>query len=80
MTATDMAPIIQKSSQEAGAVLRRLADDSRAILEPTRESARLKNSEYRLTASALGMLGSAIRYHRRSVDDIDRKVIAHVQE
>ena len=28
----------------------------------------------------LGLLGSAVRYHRRTVDDIDRKVIAHVQE
>jgi ATP-dependent DNA helicase RecG len=65
---------------ESEAVLRRLADDERAILEPTRESARLKRSEYRLRASALGALGSAVRYHRRTVDDIDRKVIAHVQE
>lgn len=80
VTAADIAPIIQKSEHEAEAVLRRLAADDRAILEPTRESARLKRSEYRLRASALGALGSAVRYHRRTVDDIDRKVIAHVQE
>lgn len=80
VTAADVAPIIQKSDHESEAVLRRLADDERAILEPTRESARLKRSEYRLRASALGVLGSAVRYHRRTVDDIDRKVIAHVQE
>ena len=79
-TATGLAPIIQKSETEAEAVLARLADDDRAILEPTRESARLRRSEYRLRATALGTLGSAVGYHRRTVDDIDRKVIAHVDE
>ena len=79
-TAAGLAPIIQKSETEAEAVLARLADDDRAILEPTRESARLRRSEYRLRATALGTLGSAVAYHRRTVDDIDRKVIAHVDE
>lgn len=80
VTASDLAPVIQKSEAEAEAVLHRLADERRAILEPTRESARLKRSEYRLRADALGSLGSAVTYHRRTVDDIDRKVIAHVNE
>jgi len=80
VTAADLAPVIQKSEPEAEAVLKRLAEDDRAILEPTRESARLRRSEYRLRAAALGALGSAVAYHRRTVDDIDRKVIAHVNE
>ncbi len=80
VTAIDLAPVIQKSEAQAESVLLRLADDHRAILEPTRESARLKRSEYRLRAAALGALGSAVTYHRRTVDDIDRKVIAHVIE
>ncbi len=80
VTASELAPVIQKSEAEAEAVLQRLADERRAILEPTRESARLKRSEYRLRADALGALGSAVTYHRRTVDDIDRKVIAHVNE
>lgn len=80
ITAIELAPIIQKTEIEAESVLKRLAADHQAILEPTRESARLKRSEYRLRASALGALGSAVAYHRRTVDDIDRKVIAHVDE
>jgi ATP-dependent DNA helicase RecG len=79
-TAEELAPIIQKSEVEAEAVLSRLANDRLAILEPTRQSARLKHSEYRLRAGALGALGTAVRYHRHTVDDVDRKVIAHVQE
>lgn len=80
VTAAGMAPVIQKSESEAEAVLQRLSSDDRGILEPTRETARLKRSEYRLRSSALGILGSAVAYHRRTVDDIDRKVIAHVNE
>lgn len=80
ITASHLAPIVQKSESEAEAILVRLSDDRRAILEPTRESARLRRSEYRLRGSALGILGSAVAYHRRTVDDIDRKVISHVIE
>lgn len=80
ISASGLAPIIQKSEAEAEAVLTRLANDDPGILEATRESARLKRSEYRLRASALGALGSAVAYHRRTVDDTDRKVIAHLNE
>ena len=80
VTASELAPIIQKSYPEADAVLQRLAEDGRAILEPTRETARLRRSRYRLRSAALGALGGAVAYHRRRVDDIDRKVIAHVNE
>jgi ATP-dependent DNA helicase RecG len=80
ISASGLAPIIQKSEAEAEAVLTRLANDDPGILEATRESARLKRSEYRLRASALGALGSAVAYHRRTVDDTNRKVIAHVNE
>jgi ATP-dependent DNA helicase RecG len=61
-------------------VLSRLAQDSLALLEPTRKTRHYVRPEYRLRASALQALGSAVRYRRRTVDEIDRKVIAHVQE
>ena len=35
---------------------------------------------YRLRDRVLVQLGTAVRYHRRSGDDIDRKVLAHVAE
>jgi ATP-dependent DNA helicase RecG len=80
ISAAGLAPIIQKSEAEAESVLARLAGDHPGILEATRESARMKRSEYRLQASALGALGSAVAYHRRTLDDTDRKVIAQVNE
>lgn len=78
--AQELAPIIQKTEVEAEAVLQRLSHDDLALLEPTRETRRLQRSQYRLRAEALRSLGSAVRYHRRTVDEIDRKVIAHVKE
>lgn len=80
VSAADLTTVVQKTEPEAEAVLRRLATGDHAIVEPTRESARLRRSEYRLRAVVLGALGSAVAYHRRTVDDIDRKVIAHVHE
>lgn len=80
ITAPDLSGVIQKSEAEADALLRRLSGDRPGILEPTRESARLRRPEYRLRGSALAILGSSVAYHRRTVDDIDRKVIAHVLE
>ncbi len=80
ITASDLSMVIQKSEAEADALLRRLAGDHPGILEPTRESARLRRPEYRLRGTALAVLGSSVAYHRRTVDDIDRKVIAHVLE
>ena len=78
--ASDLAPIIQKSPAEAEAVLERLSHDAPGLLEPTRETHRLKRSEYRLRAETLRALGGAVRYHRRTLDETDRKVIAHVRE
>jgi ATP-dependent DNA helicase RecG len=78
--ADDIAPRLQKSVEEAQAVLRRLATDSVGIVEPTRETARRAHPNYRLRASAVSVLGTAVPYRRRTVDDIDRKVIAHVRE
>lgn len=80
VSALDMGPIFQKTVEEAEEVLRRLASPDVGMLEPTRESARLRRPTYRLTSDALRQLGSAVRYRRRTVDEIDRKVIWHVRE
>jgi ATP-dependent DNA helicase RecG len=80
VTAHRLAPVLQKTPEEAEAVLRRLAGDSASMLEPTRQSARRSNPSYRLRGEALQALGSAVAYQRRTTDEIDRKVIAHVQE
>ena len=80
VNATEMAPVLQKTREEAESVLRRLASDGVAMLEPTRESARRSNPNYRLRIEPLRMLGSAVPYQRRTTDEIDYKVIEHVRE
>lgn len=80
ITAAELAPIIQKQVAEAAAVLDRLAQDPLGLLEPTRRTRHYVRPEYRLRADVLRSLGSAVRYRRRTVDEIDRKVIAHVHE
>jgi len=80
VSADALSPLLQKSAAECEAVLRRLAADDIAILEATRLSARRAHPTYRLRGEVLKALGAAVPYQRRSVDEIDRKVIAHVQE
>lgn len=80
VSAEDMAPVLQKGVAETELVMRRLAQDQPGILESTRESRRQKKRQYRLRAEALKALGAAVRYHRRTIDEIDRKVLAHINE
>jgi ATP-dependent DNA helicase RecG len=80
VTAADMAPVLQKSVDEAEASLRRLTSDELAILEATRQTAGRAHPTYRLRGEVLKRLGSAVDYHRRTVDELDRKIIAHVRE
>jgi ATP-dependent DNA helicase RecG len=74
------APLLQKTRDEAAAVLRRLGADAAQILEPTRETARRARPTYRLRSDALKALGTAVSYQRRTTDEIDRKIIEHVRE
>lgn len=79
-TSSSLAGFLQKTPEEVEAILRRLASNQVAMVEPTRQSARRSSPTYRLRSEALQLLGSAVSYQRRSTDDIDRKVIEHVQE
>ncbi|WP_019874072.1 ATP-binding protein [Sporichthya polymorpha] len=78
--APTLASLLQKSAAEAEAALRRLASEPFAIVEPTRQSMRAAHPHYRLREEPLRQLGSAITYARRTMDEIDRRVIAHVRE
>lgn len=80
VSAPEIAPLLQKNPAEAEAALRRLASDAIGILEPTRQSARRSHPTYRLRGEVLKALGPSVPYQRRTVDEIDRKVIAHVYE
>ena len=80
VTADEMSSVLQKGPAETDLILRRLTQDAAGILEVTRESQRAKKKQYRLRGTAIRSLGAAVRYHRRTTDEIDRKVIAHVHE
>ncbi|HEX5146956.1 MAG TPA: ATP-binding protein [Conexibacter sp.] len=80
VAADSVAPILQKAVPETEMILRRLAQDQPGMLEPTRASRRLHAPQYRLRADTLKALGTAVRYQRRTVDETDRKVLAHLRE
>jgi len=79
--APTLAARLQKPPHSAQIVLERLAGTTVAMIEPTRGTVRRAHPKYRLREEALQALGPAVAYHhRRSVDEFDRKAIAHVQE
>jgi ATP-dependent DNA helicase RecG len=80
ITATQIAPVLQKGESESESILKRLSQERSGMIEATRETGSRRKGEYRLRADALKALGTAVRYHRRTVDEIDRKVISHLHE
>ena len=80
VTAVDLEATLQKEAGDIAPVLRRLSAEATELLEPTRESASHRDPVYRLRGEALRKLGAAVGYQRRTVDEIDRKVVAHVRE
>jgi ATP-dependent DNA helicase RecG len=80
VTATAMAPLLQKDGPETLAVLERLAAEPVLLLEPTRETARRASPKFRLREHVVAALGSAVAYRRRTVDEYDRKIIGLVRE
>lgn len=77
---SEVATVIQRSPDEAQAALLRLSVDPVNILEPTRATMQNRFPTYRLRAEVVARLGSAVAYHSRAVDDIDKKIIEHVQD
>ncbi len=80
VTSTTVSPFLQKSFEESEFVLKRLATDSVELLERTRATVSRSVGVYRLRSEALKKLGAAVIYQRRTADEIDKKVIAHVRE
>jgi ATP-dependent DNA helicase RecG len=80
VSASGVAPMLQKTEAEAEQTLKTLASDQVGMLEPTRETYKSVSPKYRLRSEVIGVLGPAVRYRRRTQDDIDRKIIAHVRE
>lgn len=80
ISAVDVASILQKRAESAQVALERLADEHVGMIEATRGTARRRFPKYRLREYAVRELGTAVRYNIRSVDQTDRRVIAHVRE
>lgn len=79
-TAEHLSPLLQKTVDETEMCLRRLASDGVGLLEPTRETVRRGHPTYRFRAETLKGLGPAVAYQRRTIDEIDRKIVAHIRE
>lgn len=75
-----LAEVTQRSPHDAQTVLSRLAEDRYGLLEPTRGSVRKPSPTYRLRAQWLASMGRALAYQRRTSDEVDAKVVAHVNE
>ncbi|MFC4588901.1 RNA-binding domain-containing protein [Sphaerisporangium corydalis] len=80
VSAPEIAPIVQRSAEEAQASLLRLSTSPVDILEPTRGTMRLSFPSYRLRGDVVARLGAAVSYHSRAMDEIDRKVIDHIMD
>jgi ATP-dependent DNA helicase RecG len=63
--AATIAPVLQKTIDEAADSLRRLSDDRFDVIEPVRKERRL---------------GTLLPYHRNDQDEVDRRIVAHVRE
>lgn len=80
VNASAIAEHVQRSIDEAQAVLLRLSADSVNVLEPTRGTVNRRYPSYRLRASVVAQLGNAVSYHSRAMDDIDKKIVEHVND
>jgi ATP-dependent DNA helicase RecG len=80
VSAGDLASLLQKRPESAQVALDRLAEQPVSMIEASRGTARRRFPKYRLREDALQALGTAVRYNRRSVDQTDRRVIAHIRE
>lgn len=57
-----------------------MAEPEVGLLEPTRRTLRKPFPAYRLRNEPLAALARAVTYRRRTIDQLDEKVIEHVRE
>ncbi len=78
--AVKIAPVLQKSVEEASEALRRLSDDAYELLEPIRETRRYRLPAYRFRERVRAELGTLLPYHRNDSDEVERRIVAHLGE
>ena len=77
MTASTLAPQIQRDEEFASEVLRRM--HNAGLLEPTRSTAGRRRPSYRLSAKAAAALRPALKYRTGTIDMDDAKLLRHLK-
>jgi ATP-dependent DNA helicase RecG len=75
-----IAPVLQKSVEEAAEALHRLSNDAYDLLEPVRETRRYRLPAYRFRERIRAELGTLLPYHRTTSDESERRIVAHLRE
>jgi ATP-dependent DNA helicase RecG len=75
-----VAPVIQRSVEDAQAALRRLSSPPVELIEPTRGTVNRLRPSYRLRHDTASQLGPALAYRRKDRSELDSKVAHHVTE
>jgi ATP-dependent DNA helicase RecG len=78
ITAAQLAPAIQRTTDDAQAALEQMAHAG--LLEASRRTARHPYPAYSLAPDVLAGLGRAVAYYRPASEGVDRKVIEHLVE
>jgi ATP-dependent DNA helicase RecG len=79
-TAAAVAPWLQRPADEAESILRRLTHGPVELLDIARSSVRRRYGTYRLRENVRVELGTALAYRVRNTDEIDRRIVEHVDE
>ncbi|GAA0388324.1 transcriptional regulator [Acrocarpospora corrugata] len=77
--AIHLGTLIQRPAPEAQEVLSAMSEEYH-LIEPTRRTASKPFPSYRLLSATVAAMSRAITYARRDIDEIDQKVIDHVNE
>ena len=79
-SSADMAPLFQRSVDEATSSLRRMSQGPSPLIEPLRASASTSRVRYRLSDASSAGLASAVVHRRHTRREIAERVVAYVSE
>lgn len=77
VTATSIAPALQREEDSAAAILQRMHDAG--LLDPTRASAGRRQPSYQLSTVCLSALRTALTYRTGTIDVDDDKLLRHLK-
>ena len=79
-SSADMAPLFQRSVDEATSSLRRMSQGPSPLIEPLHASASTSRVRYRLSDASSAGLASAVVHRRHTKREIAERVVAYVSE